>query len=220
MFHIIPGLLSTEELKKIHELIGKIAFADGRVSNPDYTKKNNLQPLPSDPAQQQASVLLQQALFQNEYFRDYCQPRRVAPPMVTKYVPGMAYGEHVDSGFIPYNPPLRIDVSCTIFLSDPASYQGGELEIRLADRKIHVKEKAGAAVFYPSTFFHQVRPVTEGQRIVAITFIESMIRDVARREILLELTEFLHENATKVGVDAQMRLEYVKTNLFRMWHED
>jgi len=218
VFHIIPELLLPSEVARLQALSQTIKFEDGRASNADYSKKNNLQPSHTDPGYKEASGIVQQGLSRNEYFRDYCMPKTMAPPMMTKYQPGMAYGEHVDSGVAPYSPPLRIDVSCTVFISDPESYEGGELSIRLGDRTVTMKEKPGTAVFYPSTTFHQVMPVTKGERIVAITFIESWVRDMQKREILLELTEFLHENASKVGMDQQMRLEYVRMNLMRMWH--
>ncbi|TNE62217.1 MAG: Fe2+-dependent dioxygenase [Alphaproteobacteria bacterium] len=218
MFHIIPELLMPHEVSRLQQLAGVIRFENGRASNPEHSLKNNLQPSPSDAGYKEAAGILHQAMVRNEYFRDWCVPKTIAPPMMTKYQPGMAYGEHVDTAIIPYNPPLRIDISCTVFISPPESYEGGELTIRLADREVKVKEKPGAAVFYPSTFFHQVMPVTKGERVVGITFIESYIRDAAKRAILTELTEFLHENAAKVGLEQQVRLEYVKTNLMRMWH--
>ncbi|KAA9134182.1 Fe2+-dependent dioxygenase [Marinihelvus fidelis] len=218
MFHIIDPLLSAEEVTRLRELSKTIRFEDGRQSNPDYTLKNNLQPSPNDAGYQEAAKLVQTGLARNEYFRDYCLPRFVAPPMMTKYEPGMSYGEHVDSGILNFNPPIRIDISCTVFISDPEDYDGGELNIRMGDRDIKVKGKAGTAVLYPSTTYHQVLPVTRGERLVSITFIESNVRDAQQREILVELTEFLHENAARVGQEQQMRLEYVRTNLTRMWH--
>jgi PKHD-type hydroxylase len=105
----------------------------------------------------------------------------------------------------------------TVFISEPETYEGGELIIRAADQEMRIKEVAGRAILYPSTYYHRVAPVTAGARIVAITFIESAFRDAAKREILVELQEFLHENAAKVGPAAQLRLEYVKSNLERMW---
>lgn len=218
MFHIVDPLLSDAELSRLRELSTRIRFEDGRQSNPDYTKKNNLQPSPQDAGYQEAAKIVQTGLARNEFFRDYCLPKFVAPPMLTKYEPGMAYGEHVDAAILNYNPPIRIDISCTVFISDPGDYEGGELNIRMGDRNIRVKGKPGTAVLYPSTTFHQVLPVTRGERLVSITFIESHVRDAQQREILVELTEFLHENASRLGEDAQMRLEYVRTNLTRMWH--
>lgn len=218
MFRIVDPLLSATEVARLRELAKTMRFEHGRQSNPDFSKKDNLQPDPNDAGCQEAAKIVQAGFARNEYFRDYCIPRFVAPPMLTKYEPGMSYGEHVDTALLPYKQPLRIDISCTVFVSDPDSYEGGELKIRMGNESVKVKGKAGSAVLYPSTTFHQVLPVTKGERIVAITFIESMVRDAQQRDILIELTEFLHENAAKVGQDAQMQIEYVRTNLTRMWY--
>ncbi|WP_417449280.1 Fe2+-dependent dioxygenase [Kordiimonas sp.] len=220
MFHVIPNLLDTREIARLRELAARMPFEDGRHSNPGFSKKKNLQPKHSDPGYKEASLIVQQGLSRNEYFRDFTYPKTMAPPMLSKYEAGMEYGEHVDNAIIPYSPPLRIDVSCTVFVSEPESYEGGELVVRMADKELKIKEKAGAAVLYPSNMFHHVAPVTKGTRLVAITFIESMVRDTQKREILVELTEFLHANAAKVGEDEHVRLEYIRQNLTRMWYAD
>ncbi|SDD84121.1 Fe2+-dependent dioxygenase [Kordiimonas lacus] len=217
MFHIIDPLLLPEEVARLQQLASTIKFEDGRHSNLGFSKKNNLQPDHSDEGYKEAANIVQTGLSRNEYFRDYCIPKSMAIPMLTKYQPGMNYGEHIDNATLPYRPVIRSDISCTVFVSDPESYEGGELNVRLGDKNLQIKGKAGSAVIYPSTTYHQVLPVTKGERIVSITFIESMVRSLEQREILVELTEFLHANAAKVGSDEQMRLEYVRQNLTRMW---
>jgi PKHD-type hydroxylase len=215
MFHSIE-FLDPGEVAKLMQLSETLLFEDGKLTNPDNSRKNNLQ-VRRDSNYQQAAQIFQQAIVRNEYFRDYTFARNIAPPLMTKYDPGMEYGEHVDVAFVRSNPPIRSDISMTIFISDLDSYGGGELIIRSANKEIRIKEQAGRAIIYPSTHYHRVAPVTSGTRVVAITFIESAIRDAAQREILVELQEFLHENGAKVGLKAQMRLEYVKSNLERMW---
>lgn len=215
MFHSIE-ILDPGEVAKLMRWSKTLLFEDGTVTNPDNSLKRNLQ-VRRDANYQQAAQIFQQAIARNEYFRDYTYARNIAPPLMTKYDPGMQYGEHVDVPFVRSTPPLRSDISMTIFISAPDSYEGGELVIRAADKEIKIKERAGRAIIYPSTYYHRVAPVTHGTRVVAITFIESAVRNAAQREILVELQEFLHENAEKVGLEAQMRLEYVKSNLERMW---
>jgi len=215
MFHSIE-FLDQGEVVKLMQLSETLQFEDGKATNPDNSLKNNLQ-VRRDSNYQQAAQIFQQAIVRNEYFRDYTYARTIAPPLMTKYDPGMQYGEHVDVPFVRSNPPLRSDISMTIFISDPDSYEGGELVIRAADKEIEIKERAGRAIIYPSTYYHRVAPVIKGTRVVAITFIESAVRDAGQREILVELQEFLHEYGEKVGLEAQMRLEYVKSNLERMW---
>jgi PKHD-type hydroxylase len=217
MFHSIDFLVP-EEVKTLMQLSETLSFEDGKATNPDHAAKNNLQAR-RDGSYQQAANIFQQAIMRNEYFRDYTYAKNVAPPLMCKYDIGMEYGEHVDQPVIRLNPPLRSDVSMTIFISDPDTYEGGELVIRVASKEIKIKEPAGKAIIYPSTFHHRITPVTKGKRVVAITFIESAIRDAAKREIMIELQEFIHDNAEKIGPDEHARLEYVKANLQRMWQE-
>jgi PKHD-type hydroxylase len=218
MFHAIK-FLDPDEVARLMRWSETLQFEDGKATNPDNSLKNNLQ-VRRDASYQEVAQLFQQAMLRNEYFREYTFARNIAPPLMTKYDPGMQYGEHVDVPFVRSNPPLRSDISMTIFISDPGSYEGGELILRAADKEISIKEESGWAILYPSTYYHRVAPVTSGTRVVAITFIESAIRDAAQREILVELQEFLHANADKIGLEAQMRLEYVKSNLERMWLND
>jgi len=220
MFHIAPELLTPEEVQKIRSFAESHDFTDGKTTNEEYSLKKNLQANMSDPAAQQASAIVQNAIVRNQWVRDFCIPKALAAPLVTKYLPGMAYGEHVDTHLVAGNPAVRVDVSCTVFINDPADYDGGELVIRMGDKELKVKEKPGGAVFYPSTHLHRVAPVTRGERLTAITFIESHIRDLQRREILFMLQDFLHENGAGLANDAQMQLEYVRTNLLRMWQDD
>lgn len=209
--------LHSNEVDQLMGLSNQLTFENGQSTNPDFDLKNNLQAR-RDQSYQQVANILHQATVRNEFFRDYSFAKNMAPPLMTKYEPGMKYGEHVDASIIPFKPALRSDLSMTIFLSDPSTYEGGELVIRLADRKIKVKEPAGRAILYPSVHYHGVAPVTSGTRVVAITFIESYVRDAAQREILVELQDFLHDHGSKFDTSELMRLEYVKQNLIRMWH--
>lgn len=220
MLHIIQDLLTPEEVKHLLDFSKAHHFADGKVSNEEFEMKNNLQSNMQDPAAQQASAIVQNALVRNEFVRDICHPKSLAAPMISKYVPGMHYGEHVDTHVVAGNPPVRVDVSCTVFINDPENYDGGELVLRMADKTVKIKEKPGAAILYPSTQFHHVAPVTRGERIAAITFIQSHIRDTSQRSILYELQDYLHEYGGSLTAEAQMQLEYVRTNLLRMWYED
>jgi PKHD-type hydroxylase len=130
----------------------------------------------------------------------------------------MTYGAHVDTAFLPGGQqPLRCDVSCTIFISDPATYEGGELVVYVGSEDVRIKGKAGQAVFYASTSVHQVRPVTSGQRLVIITFIESQVRDPLQRDLLYALGEVRALEGLKMDWRNRTQLEYVISNLQRMW---
>ena len=130
----------------------------------------------------------------------------------------MNYGPHVDAAFLAVGAqPLRSDVSCTMFISEPASYQGGELVVYLGSEAVRIKGNAGSAVFYASTALHQVAPVTVGERLVMITFIESQIPDQMHRELLYTLGEVKALEGLKIDWRNRTRLEYVIANLQRMW---
>src|SRR5260370_15064998 len=114
----------------------------------------------------------------------------MAVPSLGRYDVGMKYGAHIDAAFMPLGPqPLRSDVSCTMFISNPSDYEGGELVIYLGSEIVHIKGNAGSAVFYASTHVHQVEPVRSGSRLVMITFIESQITDPLHRDLLSSLGE-------------------------------
>jgi PKHD-type hydroxylase len=152
--------------------------------------KSNLIGDPEDPTAQKASQIALAALQRSEEVKNFAIPQRVAVPSLCRYGVGMKYGAHIDAAFLRLGAhALRSDVSCTIFIGNPAEYQGGELIIYLGTEKVQIKGDAGSAIFYPSTTLHQVAPVTSGERLVVITFIESQIPDPMQREILYTLGE-------------------------------
>jgi len=219
MFLIEENLLQAGEVKRLLEIADAVSFVDGRMSNPGSAVKNNLQPDPADPLYKESAQIVKQAVFRNLRIRDFCQPQMLATPMICKYEPGMHYGLHVDAALLNTQPAVRSDVSCTVFLADPDQYEGGELSINLGEKTIDVKGQPGSAVVYPSTLLHQVKPVISGQRTVSIMFIQSQIRDPARRDILFKLTNFINREHAKFDAASRMELEFVRNNLTRLWHE-
>ncbi|MDE2356698.1 MAG: Fe2+-dependent dioxygenase [Alphaproteobacteria bacterium] len=220
MFLEVPDVLNAEELARVRQLALQARYQDGKVSNPHSAAKNNLQIDPTDAAHAEASRLMAGALMRCGPFRDYAFPRIMAPPLLAKYAPGMTYGVHADSAFMPLGArPLRSDVSCTIFIADPATYEGGELTVHLGTRSVSFKGQPGAAVVYPSHTLHEVKPVTAGERLVAISFIESMIPDPTHRELLYQLNEVSALEGFNISWENRTRLQYVCSNLRRMWGE-
>src|SRR6185437_16809511 len=190
MFIQIDDLLSADEVKSIAGLARQARFVDGRRSNPHNTTKVNLIAEAADPAGQQAAQIAMTALQRSEPAKDFVFPRRMALPALCSYREVMKYGAHTDAAFLPLGvQPLRSDVSCTIFISGPDEYVGGELLIHLGSEVTRIAGKPGSAVFYPSTTVHEVRPVTSGERVVLITFIESFIPDQLQRDLLYSLRE-------------------------------
>lgn len=158
--------------------------------------------------------------MRHEGFRDFAMPIKIAPPLLCKYDKGMAYGAHSDVALLPLaklKTVLRSDLSATVFLHDPESYDGGELVLHLENRKVPIKLPAGHMVVYPSTMLHEVAEVTRGQRLVAITFIESQIIDERQRHMIYTLGEVSALEGLTMKPENRNRLDLVKHNLIRMW---
>ena len=218
MFLQIENLLTPAEVQSVEELAGRTKFLNGRLSNPHNATKDNAIQDPADPQGQQASQIVLAALQRSEEMRNFVLPRRIAVPQFLRYGKGMTYGAHADAAFMNIGGQLlRSDVSCTIFINDPAKYQGGELTIYLGSEAVQVKGKPGSAVFYPSTTLHQVPPVSSGERLVMITFIESQVPDQSQRDLLYTLNEVRALEGLRMDWQNRMRLEYVLANLLRMW---
>jgi len=218
MFLEIADVLTPEEVAQLHAWAAKARFVDGRISSPHSTVKDNLQIDHADEAYTQSSRLMAQALQRNEQFRNFAFPNLMAPPLLARYEPGMKYGVHSDSAVIQLGQrQLRSDLSCTIFLNEPDAYEGGALAVWLGDRKIEFKLGPGGAVIYPSTTLHEVTPVTSGERLVGITFIESQIADPALRELLYQLDEVAALEGNNMSDQNRVRLQHVRANLRRMW---
>ena len=215
----IQDLLSEQEIAQLRTIASNSTFVDGRVSNPHNQTKNNRQIDTNSKGHQDTSQLLMQALMRHEGFTNFTFPFRIAPPLLSKYSASMAYGIHSDNAFLPIanQPHLRSDISMTIFLNDPASYDGGELTLHLESRPVKIKLAAGCAVVYPSTFIHEVAPVTRGERLVAITFIESKFRDERQRELLYLLAEVEALEGFNIQHENRVRLSFIQQNLQRMW---
>ena len=217
MFREIPDLLTAEQVSQLARIAASARFVDGRISNPHSTVKRNLQ-LNDDAAYQQSSQLILQALYGHEDFRNFAFPVAILPPLMTRYTPDMRYGAHADAAFLQLGKQaLRPDLSCTIFLSDPASYDGGALRIQLGTRDLAFKGPPGSAIVYPSDKLHEVEQVTRGERLVAITFIQSRIADPHRRELLYELNEVAALEGLKMDPQNFARLQLVQANLLRQW---
>jgi PKHD-type hydroxylase len=217
MFKEIPDLLSPAQVDELKRIAASAKFVDGRISNPHTRVKDNLQ-LHDEPAYQASSKLILQAMYGHEDFRNYAFPVAILPPLMTRYTPRMRYGAHADAAFLQLgNVSLRSDLSCTIFLNDPESYEGGALRISLGTRDARFRGVPGSAIVYPSTTLHEVEPVTKGERLVAITFIQSRIADEFQRELLYELNEVAALEGLGMQPENFTRLQLVQANLLRYW---
>lgn len=219
MIRVLPNVLNAAELQTVRELLPAVGFRDGRATNPDSAIKHNLQAPQDDPANARIAQIARDALFRHPDLRTYARPRAMARATVVRYEPGMDYGWHVDEALFPSTPPIRSDLSCTIFLNPPQDYDGGELAIELGEQELAYKLEPGNAILYPSTTIHRVTPVTRGVRLAAITWLHSWIADSQQRELLVQLDEARALAARDAPTDARLQvlLESLRTNLFRMW---
>ena len=216
MYRVLP-LLTDAEVAECRRIAATTNFVDGRISNPHNTTKNNQQ-LHDQRAQAASAKLFNEAFARSEEFREFAFPVAVAPPLITRYRQSMHYGAHADAAFLNLgNVTIRSDLSCTIFLSDPTSYEGGALHVRLGDGSLRFKLPPGDMIVYPSDTFHEVEAVTSGERLVAITFIQSRIADPVRRNLLFDLNEVAALEGLKMEQENFSRLQLVQANLLRRW---
>ncbi|WP_133510337.1 Fe2+-dependent dioxygenase [Candidatus Thiosymbion oneisti] len=223
MLLTVPGLLDQAQLEKIHQVLAAAPCVDGKLTAGFAAArvKDNLE-LRADPARMKLLIrILMASLGHHETFRFGALPHRVADPIFACYRPGMTYGDHVDDPIMgSTGPRLRSDIAITIFLNRPETYDGGELAIRTSFGEKQFKLPAGDAVIYPASSLHRVTPVTRGERLVALTWVQSYVRDPAQRELLYELNlarEKLLKEAPEEETTGYLDRCYV--NLLRMWAE-
>lgn len=218
LFHI-PGLLTADELTKIDGLIAAANFIDGKMTASMAAKevKNNLQIESGNEQLAAIHAIINTALQQSPLFNIAALPKHIFPFLISKYTTGKYYGWHVDSPMMG-NPPIRTDLAMTIFLSDPATYEGGELIIQSDTGVASFKPAKGDAVLYPCQYLHCVNEIKSGERVAAVTWIQSNVKDAEQRQILLQLNQVhsaLYQQAP--NAEATNLLLQTHSNLFRMW---
>lgn len=222
MMLCIPELLTRAELEQMRRALANAAFADGRATTGYRGRrvKNNLQLSRQDAIGKELAPLVEQGLWRNETFAWAVWPKQIRGILFSRYEPGMLYGNHVDNAIMGQANPWRSDVSFTIFLSDPADYDGGELVIDSLLGAQEVKLAAGEAVFYPSSSVHRVAEVTRGQRLAAVGWVQSQVRDPAQREILYDLERIKRLMADRLADAPETDWAFkTQANLLRMWGE-
>lgn len=218
MIICIADVLDKAGLEALRSTISGGVFVDGVLNSGWASRlvKNNEQ-LGAGPALEAAQQNVIGALKNNAVFTAAVMPRHFAPPLFARYVPGMEFGSHMDN---PLMGPdhMRADVSVTIFLADPESYDGGELVMETTGGEAAYKLPAGSAVTYPTTMLHRVEPVTRGTREVAVTWAQSLFRRPDHREILFDLERTARAIFERDGKSAEYDLINKSTsNLRRLW---
>ena len=219
----IPAILDADKLANIRAMLDKVEFIDGKHSAGQAAQrvKNNLEMRQGGRQAEFLDHLLMGSLAENAQFRSAALPYRVAQPVFARYRKGMRYGDHVDDPIMGGGAEkFRTDVSVTVFLNDPDEYEGGELVINTTFGEKKVKLPAGWAVMYPSTSVHHVAEVCGGERLAAIVWLQSMVRDAAKRELLFELDQARNSLLqAKPEAEETKQVDRSYVNLIRMWSE-
>jgi PKHD-type hydroxylase len=217
----VPAVLTRDQLEGARALLKGAAFVDGRLSAGLVAArvKHNEELDRGAREIETLDSLVMSSLVRHPVYRAGALPLKVATPFYARYTPGMTYGDHVDDPVMgAEGGRYRTDVSITVFLNEPQDYDGGELVIRTSFGETAVKLSAGDAVMYPSSSLHRVNPVTRGERLVAVTWVQSLVRDPAKRELLFELNQVRERLlSTEPEADDTVRINRVYVNLVRMW---
>jgi PKHD-type hydroxylase len=225
MLLTIPDLLSAEQVSSARELLDKADWVDGKVTaGPQSARAKRNQQLPEGSAiADTLGDMILTALQRNALFVSAALPLRVFPPLFNRYEGGQAFGNHVDNAIRQIagtGHRIRTDLSATLFLAEPAEYEGGELIVEDTYGVHRVKLPAGDMVLYPSSSLHSVTSVTGGARVASFFWIQSMIRDDGRRTLLFDLDVAIQQLSRDVPAHSSVvQLTGVYHNLLRQWAE-
>lgn len=221
MLECVPDILTPAEVDTLRTAMRSAGFVDGRTTAGFRAKrvKKNEQLGHNLPDRDAMNRIVLDGLRNNAAFQRAAMPRTIQKPLFSRYREGMEYGLHVDDATMGPDA-MRTDVSVTVFLSQPWDYEGGELEIHSPFGIEQVKYPAGAAVVYPSSTLHRVLPVTKGERLAAVTWVQSKIRDAGRREMIGDLDR-VRRRLTEIDPESEETDLAFKchANLLRLWIE-
>ncbi|AGC45280.1 Iron-uptake factor PiuC [Myxococcus stipitatus DSM 14675] len=224
MLHI-PNVLTAAEVARCRTVMEKADWTDGRVTagHQSAQVKQNLQLPEGGAAARELGDLVLAGLERSPLFISAVLPQRVFPPLFNRYETNMHFGSHVDGAIRPIPGTaqrVRTDVSATLFLSEPDSYDGGELVVEDTYGHHAVKLPAGDLIIYPSTSLHHVTPVTRGARLASFFWIQSLVRDVSKRALLFDMdTAIMQLNQEVPKSPSLVMLTGVYHNLLRQWAE-
>ncbi len=217
----IKNVLGPKEVKQVRDLLTNAEFQDGKLSagfvaqqiknNQELTDKNLINKL---------NNIVMGNLVRHPEYNNAALPNKIASPFYAHYKTGMSYGEHIDDPIMGQEKRYRSDIAITIFLNSPEEYEGGELSLKTGYGEQKIKFPAGDAVLYPATTHHQVLPITKGERFVAVTWVQSLIRNHEQRDLLYKLNKTREKMLRKdPQSDDTKRIDNVYVNLIRMWSE-
>ena len=217
MLHL-PGVLTQAELGEIRQRATRAPWIDARSAAAETRDARRHEQVDDASDDGRAiAALAMQALSRNGLFAQAAFPARITPPMLTRHAPGMVHGPEVNASLIGGREALRTDLAGTLFVSDPTTYEGGELVVDGSQGRQSAKLAAGDLVLYPSTELHTVMPVVRGVRVVCVFWVQSLVQDHAQRTLLFDLAQSMASgDAGGVRVDV-LRLTGIYHRLVQMW---
>lgn len=224
MLVAVPDVLTPEQVAQARGQLQAADWIDGRATaghQGAHVKRNRQLP-PDSEAGRRVGVMILEALSRHPLFMSAALPLHVLPPTFNRYEGGETFGDHIDGAmrFLPNGQRMRTDLSCTLFLSAPEDYEGGDLVIEDVYGPRRVKLPAGHMVLYPSTSVHRVEPVTRGVRLASFFWLQSMIRDATQRALLFDMDRAIQTLGARDPVDPPVvSLTGVYHNLLRLWGE-
>ena len=219
----IPKLLTADQVSECVSALSTADWTDGKDTAGYLSRrvKDNEQLPENHSLARRLGEMILDTLDKNQLFISGALPLKVVPPLFNRYTGGGSYGGHIDGAIRPVfgtSHRVRTDISATIFLSQPDAYDGGELVIEQGSGMQRIKLPAGDMILYPGTTVHRVEPVTRGARIASFFWVQSMVREDAKREILFELDTSLQQLGRDTpGHESVVRLAGVYHNLLRLW---
>lgn len=220
MIYHLKNVLTADELRELRELAGRVRWDDGRktagvIAAPH--KHNTEAPLDCREAHAAAEITLR-AIRRHPQFFSAALPAILSPPMMNRYAEGMDYGDHCDAAILGGGTPMRADLSATLFISDPADYDGGELVTDVMPGGYAAKLPAGDLILYQANTVHHVAKVTRGLRIAMIFWTQSMVRDAQQRALLYGMFQTLEALEGRLAGSIELTQLYAYYyNLLRMW---
>lgn len=218
----LKNVLGPKEIVQVKQLLSSARFVDGKLSAGQVAAsvKNNQEIAGDDPLLDSLNQLVMGNLLRHKKYQRAALPARIASPFYAIYEKGMEYGEHIDDPIMGQGDRYRSDLALTLFLNEPDEYEGGELIINMNNEERSIKYKAGDAVLYPATTRHRVAAVTAGRRMVAVTWVQSLIKDNEQRSLLYELS-CAREKLLRKQPDEEhtKQVDLVYVNLVRRWSE-
>lgn len=218
MIIVLSGVIPPAEAAVLAKAAADLPYADGRSTAGRFVRdvKANDQAAPS-PERDAILARVERGLQAHPLFRAAARPQAITPLILSRYREGQTYGLHVDDAVM---GGLRTDLSFTLFLADPETYDGGALIIEDSLEARAIKLQAGDAILYPSNTLHQVEPVTQGTRLAVVGWVQSLIRDPAKREMLFDLDQAVETVFAREGkTELFDKLAKTRSNLLRLWAE-